>query len=121
MRVVDRATFLSMPLGTMYWTYEPGCGEFGSLQIKSDLRGTSDWYRVDLDRPLSGEDMYDIIAKRELLDTGAPVPADFYTEDNDGSYNANELFAVMDADDVDALLRRLNEARADAFGAPPAA
>ena len=107
MRIVDRKTFLMLPAGIVYSKYKPCV--FGSLEIKGDsIR--NDFFSqqianaVDCD---NSEEFSEILFKAE--ETGENFKMDFNCEGRDGLYDDDQLFAIWNADDVEALIDRLKE------------
>ncbi len=119
MRIVDRAAFLAMPAGTVYAKYAQYW--FGELAIKAISRiGESahdcgDWMYQDIAGSVdadSSEDMFDLLDRSHA--TGRSVPMDFDSLERDGMFDADQLFAVWEPADVQALIGRLQRALADA-------
>jgi hypothetical protein len=123
MRIVDRATFLALPVGTLYRKYgqagKPEVVNFDDLEIKDDTTG-NDWYAQDL-RPYtekatdSGE-WVDWVVRLVAGEESGPL--DFETICRDGLYDDEQLFAVYDRADHEALINRLMQAFRDAHGVP---
>lgn len=109
MRIVDLPTFLAMPEGTVFMKYAP-C-HFTDLGIKEDGFGDNgDFWYVDLVSPhFAGEGGSDDWT--EILDAaekGKPTPPlDLETVGRDGLYKADQLYAVFERHDVEALIARL--------------
>lgn len=116
MRIVDLKTFLAMPEGTVFMKYDP-CG-FTDLGIKADGFGyNGDFWYVDLTSPhFAGEGGSDDWT--EILDAaekGKPTPPlDLETVSRDGLYRADQLFAVYERQDIEAIIVRLQRALKDA-------
>lgn len=106
MRIVDRATFLALPAGTLYAKYKPCCTD--GLCIKGENCGKNDWFYQDLSLPLkchgSGEWADRLLTAQE---TGESVALDLQSEGRDGCFEADQLFAVWEPDDVAQLIARL--------------
>jgi len=121
MRIVDRATFLALPAGTLFAKYETCM--FGPLAIKGESLSPCG-SPVDFDYATIGDaiEYADICEYTALLDTlqasngATSVPMDFETEVRDGLFTVDQLFAVWDRDDVDALIDRLFSALGSAYG-----
>lgn len=110
MRIVDRATFLAMPAGTVFAKYQPCV--FGDLLIKGEtLAGGIDFrYQqiVDsLDVGGSGEFVDRLHLAEAKGAAGPEIEMDFNCESRDGLFDADQLFAVWSRDDVEALINRL--------------
>lgn len=117
MRIVDRKTFLAMPAGTIFQKYAP-C-YFGSIEIKDATSEPNDFYTVcSMDQPYfaavsdSGEWMLhcDRIATGE-----ASGPLDFEIISRDGLFDDDQLFAIWERADVEALINRIGKALADGY------
>lgn len=107
MKIVDRATFLALPRGTLYTKFSTS-GDF-RLQIKLDTFGTNDWvYRDPLEILASGSDeLFDMIM---AVDDGAreDLPLDWHVDmSRDGLYEAARKFAVLDRSEVAMLIGML--------------
>lgn len=113
MRIVDRATFLAMPAGTLYQKFKPMYG--GELAIKEETLSWDgagrDWYEVSLNLPIASNDSEDWANKMEAAHTqGASLKLDVETMCRDGYFDDDQLFAVWERDDVEALVTRLQKA-----------
>lgn len=109
MRIVDRATFLSLPDGTVYAKWTPL--EFGELCIKcGTCESGNDWVYQSLDM-LEGDIPLDSLMD---LDAGKEVAVDMDYTSRDGLYTADIRFAVWSPEDVQALILRLEKAASDA-------
>lgn len=114
MKIVDRKTFLSMPAGTLFSKYVPMC--FGELCIKESTLGENDFLVQHINDAIAcgGSDEF-----ASLLDdaerNGTSLAMDFDALGRDGCFDADQLFAVWERDDVEALIARLQTAisRAD--------
>lgn len=108
MRIVDRATFLSLPAGTVYAKWHPL--EFGELCIKcGTCESGNDGVYQSLDM-LEGDSPLDSLMS---LDAGNELAADLEFTDRDGLYDADQRFAVWSPEDVQALILRLEKAASD--------
>lgn len=117
MRIVDRKTFLALPPGTVFATWDPCV--FGDLCILTgviegclgggpiDFRYTS---IVDSlgDQPIGAEYAFDTpIDVLLALDAGSEVPTDFGNESRDGLFDLEQRYAIWDRSDVWRLIARL--------------
>ena len=109
MKIVNRETFLNMPDGTVYSKYEP-CN-FGELSIMGGRCGndyidqsiTTPWFQGCHD---SGS-WFDVLDK---IQNGEPSPRmDFDCAGRDGFFDADQLFAVWEKQDILDLIKRLLE------------
>lgn len=114
MKIVDRATFLALPKGTVYAKVDRLHFE-GELCIKVDCRGTNDWYSVDLASPwFEGADSG--LAYHDLFDrafAGERVAIDVETSVDDGLYDEDQRFAIFEPDDVAKMIAALQQALVD--------
>lgn len=108
MKIVNRKTFLEMPPGTVYAKFEPCI--FGNLCIKDDSL-SNDWFYQNIvdaiDVNDSGE-FGDVLFRAN--DTGESIPMDFHCLGRDGFFDNDQLFAVFERKDIEALIERLKEA-----------
>jgi len=118
MRIVDRATFLALPAGTVFAKYEPHF--FAPLSIKAATEGP-DFYVQDLIPEFVGNesetdwtDTLDAIADGE-----AAPPLDYELIGLDDLGDTAQLFAVFERRDVEGLIGRLQQALADSATAGP--
>ena len=111
-RIITRKQLLSLPENILYSHYEP-CN-FGNLQIKGESIRDIDFYSQSItdaiDCDSSGEFADILFAAQE---TGRSFKMDFYCESRDGMFDSNEtLFAVWEKDDIEQLIKRLQEVSA---------
>lgn len=115
MRIVDRATFLSLPAGTVFAKFEPHV--FGEVTIKEQTVG-NDFVEQGLLPWFEGVD--DSGAYFDTLETmvaGAPSPPlDYDCAGRDGLFDLDQLFAVFEERDVEALVARLQQALSAGYG-----
>lgn len=106
MKIVDRKTFLSLPENTLYNTYEPCV--FGPLEIKGESL-SNDWFVQSLNT-VNGRssDDRDLVLD-EAEESGVSFSFDLNCEGRDGCFENNQLFAVWEKEDVEALITRLQE------------
>lgn len=118
MRIVDRATFLTLSKGTVYAKYEP-CW-FGDLDIKDDtlsLVAPGDWFYQDIVNAIDSTGGFDFAEQLDdSLANGSSVRMDFDGLGRDGLFEADQLFAVWEPQDVRGLIHRLHRALADVEG-----
>jgi hypothetical protein len=120
MKVVDRATFLNLPPGTVYAKFsdpdKPNTVDMGELCIKTDYRGKPplDWYAVGLAAWPAYHNTNGLLDIFDRLKAGDDLPPDFETGTDDGMFDRGQLFAVFTDADVAALIARLERARAQA-------
>ena len=107
MRIVDRATFLSMPEDTVYANYKPCV--FGPLSIKGETWG-NDFLMQEIVSAVKSHDEGEFYGTLEDSRTeGKAVRLDFNCQGRDGMFDDEQLFAVWDDEDVCGLIDRLTE------------
>jgi hypothetical protein len=112
MKIVDRKTFLSLPAGTLFSKYEPCV--LDDLCIKGESRLPSgdndpgDFWEQQIAGAIDAVNSGDYSEKLfESQEHGTSIKFDFYCEGRDGLYDAAQLFAVWEPDDVRQLISRL--------------
>lgn len=109
MLIVDRKTFMAMPAGTVFAKYEPCV--FGDLSIKEDTIGDIDfcvqeiipWFTNTVDFSTWADAL-------EAAANGVPSPPlDYDICGRDGMFEVDQLFAVFERHDVEALIARLTK------------
>lgn len=110
MRIVNRETFMALPVGTLYAKYVP-CA-FESLSIKGDTiyhdGKARDWFYQQIVDSIDARDSGEwgnMLEESEL--TGKELAMDFETEGRDGCFEDDQLFAVFSKEDVAKLIERL--------------
>ena|ERR1700676_5009623 len=118
MRIVDRKTFLSLPADRVFAKYEPHvCGH---LSIKGNtMDGCNDFFVTLLDAVSSvdadsSSDTWDTLEKAGIEsdtdgESGKEIKTEFSGITRDGLHEDGQLFLVLSADDVKALIDRLTE------------
>ncbi len=106
MKIVDRKTFLALPPDTVYAKFEPHF--FGPLTIKCKTIG-KDWYYQALACAVACDSSIEFNDKMDaaVIDKALSLPMDFNDEFRDGLFDENQLFAVFEDADVEALVDRL--------------
>jgi hypothetical protein len=113
MKIVNRETFLSLPKGTLFSKYEPCI--FGDLCIK-DESYENDFRYQKINSAIACNDTIEFSDK--LFDArsyGTGLLMDFDDTYRDGMFDNDQLFAIWEQCDAEALLRRLDEAIQDAY------
>jgi hypothetical protein len=110
MKIINLDQFIALPAGTVFAKYKP-C-YFEDLCIKGDsILETKDFFYQDIvgaiDAGDSGE-WSDLLFKSQ--ETGASLAMDFQCQGRDGCFEADQLFAVWERQDVQSLITRLGEA-----------
>ena len=112
MRIVNKQEFYKLPEGTLFANYEPII--FNGLCIKyqnmyNDKNEPIDYIyesllgNVDCE---STEHFADILLKAE--ENGNSFKLDFDCGERDGCYEAEELFAIYEKEDMVEFIRKLN-------------
>lgn len=117
MRILNRKQFLAEPIGTVFFDYVPSMST-GPMSIKTDPAGylDDDFCRIDIDiggnvgkadascSCSSSSEMCDLLAAAE---SGERVSLHFDADSRDGMFEPGALFAVLDDDDVERLIKLL--------------
>lgn len=111
MRFVNRQTFLALPAGTVFSKYRPKC--FQEMQIKAETCGSNDFWSTRVGDALAWGGTDEFIEITDRAEAGESVAMDFYIQDRDGLYDADQIFAVFERADVEALIERLKAALVD--------
>jgi hypothetical protein len=110
MRIVDRETFLAMPGGVIYSKYEP-CN-FREFAIKYDTCGGDFVCQSIMDPWFDGSrdssSHFDTLERLQETGESSP-PLDFDFAGRDGMFDREQLFAVWERHDVEALIKLLQE------------
>lgn len=107
MKIVDRKTFLSMPAGTVFSTFEPHV--FGELMIKGDSY-TNDFVEQPIADAIESFNSYQFYDKlNAAIRDGTSLTMDFDCAGRNGLFD-DGLFAVWEPQDVQALIKRLHMA-----------
>jgi hypothetical protein len=138
MKIVDRATFLAMPVGTVFSyhhlyedvgvRYTPP-GVLTGLNIKGEtmmhdggkLGVYGDYYVNELLSPdpvmEDDEAHYDAVSdERDKLYEGVNVPHDFKDYIRDADVFSKARFTILDPEEVDDIIAQLTEARSKMKG-----
>lgn len=116
MKIVDRKTFLAMPAGTVFCKFRPSL--FGDICIKESTICDVDFFVQYLHDAVECSDSEEFFQRCDIAQRGVRVAMDFERGSRDGCYDKEQLFAVWDSKDVDALIARLQLAQRDAAGVP---
>lgn len=121
MRIVDRKTFLSMPNGTVYCKFDPAI--FRDMAVKEGVIGeSSDFLYQDLtpaqfEGDRGSEDHFDTLLA--MQESGKSAALEFNCTSRDGLFDADQLFAVFERQDVERLIACLQEALAEGYPTGP--
>jgi hypothetical protein len=120
MKIVDRKTFLAMPAGTLFAKWEPNF--FRELTIKDATVGDNDFIYQDLipwfvDTTDCTHHDDQLMATR-IGASSPPLDLEEGTS-RDGFFDADQLFAVFEQSDVEALIARLQRALTEGYAGTP--
>jgi len=108
MRIINLTEFRALPAGVVFAKYEP-CF-FGELCVKDDtIDCTCDFYYSELccDFEHGGSsDFVDKLATAQQ-DRTHSIPVDFHGVQRDGLFERDQLFAVYEQADLDAMIEKL--------------
>lgn len=107
MRIVDLATFMAMPRGTVYQKFEPVA--FGPIEIFGGPFSTRDFISCDFTTcPLENDGIDDLLRRVDgMIDEGASHPVCFDDWQRDSGHDPDQLFAVWEDADLEALIAQL--------------
>lgn len=110
MKILTREQFMKMPQGTVFSYYEP-CF-FRGLHIKDSQpdKYHPDFSMSDLIGAVENTSSGDYSEKCELMENGASLPVDFEFSGREGLFDDKLLYAIYEKDDVNKLIRRLQDA-----------
>lgn len=113
MRIVDRQTFLRLPAGTVFSTYEPCV--FGPLMIKGETIRDVDFWSQQIADAIDHNDSEEFVTllDKATVDAAVDLEMDFDNPSRDGLYEDSQLYAVWSRYDVSLLIRRLHVALVD--------
>jgi hypothetical protein len=106
MKIVNLQQFLALPGETLFCKYQP-CA-FGELEIKVENSGERDFLTQDIAGAIAFNDSGEYVDKLEAArEQGTSLPMDFDFPGRDGMFDDEQLFAVYERADVEALIERL--------------
>lgn len=107
MKIVNLEEFLSLPVGTVYMKYEPCV--FEDLCVKGEsLDGDFIFSGITFDIDCTGSD--DFVDKLfDAEENKTSLKTDFDSTSRDCLFNAGQLFAVYEKEDVERLIAKLND------------
>ncbi len=111
MKIVNIETFRGLPDGTLFMKYEPCI--FGDLRVKVETLDSYFLFEAITDEvEASGSDkLFNKLFAAEN-DSTMSLKMDFDVTDRDGLYEAEQLFAVYEKDDIIGLIDKLNKCMA---------
>lgn len=109
MKIVDRKTFLSLPAGTLFSKFEPDI--FSDIRIKEDTCGDNDWFEQQIADAIECSGSENFADKCDRMVNGESVKMDFDCIGRDGCFDDDQLFAVWEQADIDALIARLQKTK----------
>lgn len=115
MRILDRAAFLALPAGTVFAKYQPA--HLAEPAIKGETVADVDFVVQPLDPWFLGADSSDAyIDILFAMQGGQPSPpVDYDCDARDGLFDQEQLFAVWDRADLEALIARLQRALSEGY------
>lgn len=125
MRIVDRATFMAMPAGTIFakWNAQPADGShidlgYEEVAIKGDTVAGVDFVVQDLmPWPLGTHDSERWVDTMEAALGGDETAVlDYDWCGRDGEFEDDQLFAVWSQADAVALVERMKRALLEGYG-----
>lgn len=106
LKIVTKQEFLKLPKGTLFSKFEPYI--FGDLAIKDDTLGTSDFFATYIADAVASDSVEDSWQRLDTAQqTGESLPMDFTEIRRDGTFEEDQLFAVWEPADVQALITEL--------------
>lgn len=109
MRILSRKEFMKTPKGTVFSYYDPSY--FTELNIKdSGPEYEVDFTFSDLVGAVESHSSQDFAEKCEQMERGASLPVDFEISGREGLFDDKLLYAVYEKNDVEKLIKRLQEA-----------
>jgi hypothetical protein len=117
MRILNRKQFLAEPIGTVFFDYIKSTST-GPMSVRTDAPGylDNDFCRMTIDISWnvakadaicscsSSDEMSDLLAAAE---DGEQISLHFDADSRDGMFEAGAMFAVLDDDDVERLIKLL--------------
>ena len=112
MRIVNLATFLSLPAGTVFNKYQPIV--FEELLVKDQsIPETSDFFYSELSCPTGGLDTEETLVAIDAVEKGGSFQPDFDSLARDGCFDPDQLFAIWEPDDIRRLIAKLQASLPD--------
>lgn len=106
MRIISRAEFLKQPVGTVFHYYKPCV--FDGLYIKtSGSDDHTDFCVQELIGALMSESSEQFHEACDKMESGGSAPVCFDFSGREGMFDNEQLFAVLEDADVEALIERL--------------
>ena len=110
MKIVNRDTFLSLPMNTLFCKYE-SIGNFSGLEIKVNNPDSfyPDFVTLSIHDcwPQGCNDSSEFIDKMQACEKGEEFEWDYEDTGRDGLYDNGQLFAVYDQEDIGRLINLL--------------
>jgi hypothetical protein len=106
MKILTRQQFLKTPVGTVFHYYKPCV--FDGLYIKtSGSDDTTDFCMQELIGALMSESSEQFNDACDRMEIGESAPCCFDFSGREGLFDDEQLFAVLEDSDVEALIQRL--------------
>lgn len=109
MRIVNLEEFRKMPSGTIYRKYEP-CS-FGDICVKHDTWEYDFLYQDLID--FESDDSGDYVNMCEKMVSGDSVAISFDTVSRDGLFEKNQMFLILEKEDVKSLYNFIGDLLAE--------
>jgi len=105
MKVLNRKEFLALPSGVLFSNFEP-C-YFQEIRVKLQTSG-NDFIYQDINSAIKCDSSEEFNEKMfEATEKGTELEMDFECAGRDGMFDADQLFAVWNKDDVKSLIKLL--------------
>jgi len=107
MRIVTRKQFMKLPIGTVFSYYEPCVFRDLLIKVSDDKQWPTDFLYDDLIGAVKNKGSDDFSEKCRRMELGESLPVDFEYTGREGLFEDEQLFAVYEKDDVEQLIKRL--------------
>ena len=113
MKIVNRETFLELPPGTLFSKYRHCYME--ALEIKGDSLRNDYCFQQIAEAIACTSSVQHTDLLDDMATAGLSVPVDLNCQGRDGCFEMDQLFAVWEHADVEALVARLQQALIDGY------
>ena len=105
MKIVNRKTFLELPVGTLFSEYEPHV--FYGLFIKTDFCN-EDYFEKELIGNIKCDNSGEFAERLELTRLkGVSIDLDFDVDGRNGCFRNDQLYAIYEKKDIKQLIDML--------------
>lgn len=108
MKIINRKTFLTTPIGTLFMKYQR-CN-FGVLCEKCENCGDNDFWYTSITNTIDADNTGEFVDKLTLAENEGISVELCFDEERDAEFDDGQLFAIYERDDVVTLIARLNDA-----------